>query len=154
VIDMREHRWRDISTGTLGPADDPDWPTGRTLPTFGDGSAASLEAGEILPLAPLRSTLVVWFEVYDGQGAGAAPVSPTPDVIITMEVIAAHKDAAGQTVFARDPVAVVGVQPQRRTIGVELEAQGLHFVRITSIAGTGVPDPGSIRLFVSQETMT
>jgi hypothetical protein len=143
---MSEHRWRDITGPDL--TDDPDWRTQRTVPAFGDGSPASLAAGEINALAPKRSALVVWFELYDGQGVGAAPVSPTPAVSATLEVIGYRKDQAGNGVYDVG-TAVVAAPNQRRTVEVKVSEQGLYFVRISSIAGA-TTDPGSIRVFADQ----
>jgi hypothetical protein len=143
---MTEHRWKDITGGAV---DDADWRALRTLPSFGDGSAASLAAGQITRLAPKQSAIVAWFELYDGQAPSDAPVVPTPAVTATLEVVTYTKDQAGNVVYAVG-AQVELVPNQRKAIEVEAIAQGISFVRVTSIAGA-VTDPGSIRVFVSEE---
>jgi hypothetical protein len=144
---MTEHRWKDITGGAV---DDDDWRTLRTLPAFGDGTPASLALGEVTRLAPAVSSLSAYFEVYDGQGVGAAPVTPTPAVTATLEVVTAGRDLAGNDVYSVGP-AVNLTAAQRRAIEPEVPPQGVSWVRITSIAGA-LPDPGSIRLFVDEGT--
>ena len=144
---MIEHRWRDITGPSV--ADDTNWRADRTLPTFGDGAPASLEAGDIKPLAPRKSSIMAMFEVFDGQGASDTPVSPTPVVTATLEVVTMFKDQAGNVLYEVGP-AVVALANQRKAIEVESSAQGLSWIRLSNLAGA-LPNPGSIRVYADED---
>jgi hypothetical protein len=142
-----EHRWRDITGPSIG--DDPNWRgRGVAAPTFGDGTPASLTLGQIKPLAARGSRIVVWYEVFDGQGVGAVPVAPTPATTATLEVLTLTKDSAGNELWSVGAV-LVAANNQRRQIEVELPKQGQTFVRISTLGGV-LPDPGSIRVFADE----
>lgn len=143
-----EHRWREISGPSVG--DDPNWRgRGVAAPTFGDGSPASLALGEIKPLAPRGSSIIIWFEVYDGQGVDALPTTPTPVTTATLEVLTLTKDLAGNNVWSVGPT-VIALANQRRGIEVEVPKQGQSLVRLSALGGV-LPNPGSIRVFAEED---
>jgi len=131
-----EHRRKDLAGGA---PDDPDWTASHTTPSFGLDAGA----GEIRPLSPAKSSIIVSAELFDDQGA---PIDPA-GVTITVQMLSRAR-VGGVEVFDGGKAQTL-VALQRRLIELQVGKGLQYWVRITDIAGA--PATGTIRLYAVED---
>jgi hypothetical protein len=136
MMSIKEHR-RIAYTGGVIDTADLDWAGTHTLWSTQWAIGSGLDMGEIIELAPRRSVLSIFVEVYDGMGDSASPIAPGL-VDLTLQIVTRHR-VRGKDVFELGSVASLLVA-QRRGIELEVPPQGLSAVRLIStnnLAGDG-----------------
>lgn len=134
-----EHRRKDLAGGA---PDDPDWVTTHTVP----GLSRDVEAGDIRPLSPASSSLLVSAELVD---VGGVPLDPTG---ITMNIVMVSRARVGSINVMDAGVEQVAVPLQRRHIELHVAKGVQHWVRITNIVGA--PATGTIRIYAAEDVKT